>query len=96
MAVQTFFKNESCGKCTPCREGNRRLVEILKKIHRGDGEIKDIDKLESLSHSIKRSSLCGLGQTAPNALLSVIKRYRDDCEYYIIKEVGKNENQNKW
>ena len=85
LATQKFFSHESCGKCTPCREGNKRLVEILTKISNGNGKVEDIDKLESLSLSIKRSSLCGLGQTSPNALLSVIKNYRDDCIMYINK-----------
>lgn len=83
LATQRFFYHESCGKCTPCREGNKRLVEILEKICVGDGVKSDLEQLEKISNTMKTTSLCGLGQSAPNALLSVLKNYRGDCEMYI-------------
>jgi NADH-quinone oxidoreductase subunit F/NAD(P)H dehydrogenase (quinone)/NADP-reducing hydrogenase subunit HndC len=75
-----FIQDESCGKCTPCREGTRRLLEILKKICAGEGEPEDIDKLEALSATIKETALCGLGQTGPNPVLSTLRYFKD--EYY--------------
>jgi len=75
-----FIQDESCGKCTPCREGTRRILEILEKICEGKGEPGDIETLEELSEVIKNSSLCGLGQTAPNPVLSTLNYFRD--EYY--------------
>lgn len=73
-----FTVDESCGKCTPCRVGTKRLLEILNKITSGNGTIEDIDKLEELCYYIKENSLCGLGQTAPNPVLSTLKYYRDE------------------
>jgi NADH-quinone oxidoreductase subunit F/NAD(P)H dehydrogenase (quinone)/NADP-reducing hydrogenase subunit HndC len=73
-----FIQDESCGKCTPCREGTRRLLDILDKICQGNGEPGDIEELESLSAVIKESSLCGLGQTAPNPVLSTLRYFRDE------------------
>lgn len=73
-----FSVDESCGKCTPCRIGNKRLCEILTKICNGNGEMKDLDELEDLSHYIKDNSLCGLGQSSPNPVLSSLKYYRDE------------------
>ena len=73
-----FICNESCGKCTPCRVGTKRLLEILNKITSGKGTLEDIDKLEELCYYIKENSLCGLGQTAPNPVLSTLKYYRDE------------------
>lgn len=75
-----FVQDESCGKCTPCREGTRRLLEILEKICDGRGEEKDIKTLEELSQVIKETSLCGLGQTGPNPVLSTLRYFKD--EYY--------------
>ncbi len=75
-----FIQDESCGKCTPCREGTRRILEILEKICEGKGEPGDIEILEELSVVINNSSLCGLGQTAPNPVLSTLNYFRD--EYY--------------
>lgn len=66
------------GKCTPCRVGTKRLLEILNKITSGKGTLEDIDKLEELCYYIKENSLCGLGQTAPNPVLSTLKYYRDE------------------
>ena len=73
-----FTVDESCGKCTPCRVGTKRLLEILNKITSGSGTLEDIDKLEELCYYIKENSLCGLGQTAPNPVLSTLKYYRDE------------------
>lgn len=78
-----FTVDESCGKCTPCREGTKRMLEILEKITDGKGEPEDIEKLESLAKTIKSASLCGLGQTAPNPVLSTLKYFRDEYEAHI-------------
>jgi len=78
-----FTKSESCGKCVPCRVGTKRLLEILTRITDGKGRKGDIDLLETLSSDIKTSSLCGLGQTAPNPILSTIKYYRDEYAAHI-------------
>lgn len=78
-----FTVDESCGKCTPCREGTKRMLEILERITEGKGEAGDIEKLESLSESIKASSLCGLGQTAPNPVISTLKYFRHEYEAHI-------------
>jgi len=79
-----FIQEESCGKCTPCREGTRRLLEILEKICDGKGELEDIDTLEELSDVIKESALCGLGQTAPNPVLSTLRYFRYEYEAHVI------------
>ena len=73
-----FTVDESCGKCTPCRVGTKRLLEILDKITKGQGTMEDIDKMEELCYYIKANSLCGLGQTAPNPVLSTLKFFRDE------------------
>jgi NADH-quinone oxidoreductase subunit F/NAD(P)H dehydrogenase (quinone)/NADP-reducing hydrogenase subunit HndC len=78
-----FIQDESCGKCTPCREGTRRLLEILNKICEGKGEPEDIDTLEELSYVIKDSALCGLGQTAPNPVLSTLRYFRHEYEAHV-------------
>ena len=78
-----FTVDESCGKCPPCRIGTKRMLEILDRIVNGKGEEGDIEKLEKLALNIKRSSLCGLGQTAPNPVLSTIKYYRHEYEAHI-------------
>ncbi len=78
-----FTVDESCGKCTPCRIGTRRMLEILERITQGKGEEGDIEKLQELAESIKSSALCGLGQTAPNPVLSTIKYFRDEYEAHI-------------
>ena len=79
-----FTVDESCGKCTPCRVGTKRLLEILDKIISGNGELEDIDKLEELSNYIKSASLCGLGQTAPNPVLSTLRYFRDEYIAHIV------------
>ena len=73
-----FTVDESCGKCTPCRVGNLRLLELLEKITSGNGTEEDLDKLQELSHVIKDTSLCGLGQTAPNPVLSTMHNFWDE------------------
>ncbi len=78
-----FTVDESCGKCTPCRIGTRRMLEILNKITSGKGEDGDIEKLETLANTIKTSSLCGLGQTAPNPVLSTLRYFRHEYEAHI-------------
>lgn len=78
-----FTVEESCGKCPPCRIGTKRMLEILDKITEGKGEPEDIDKLERLAQNIKASSLCGLGQTAPNPVLSTLKYFRHEYEAHV-------------
>ena len=73
-----FTVDESCGKCTPCRIGNKRLYEMLDKVTKGEATMEDLDKMEALCHYIKENSLCGLGQTAPNPVLSTMKYFRDE------------------
>lgn len=73
-----FTVEESCGKCTPCRIGNKRMLEILNKITSGNGTMEDLDKLEELAYYIQENSLCGLGQTAPNPVLSTLKYFREE------------------
>jgi len=78
-----FTQDESCGKCTPCREGTKRLLEILTRITEGNGVPEDLWKLERLCHTVQRSSLCGLGQSAPNPVLSTLKHFRSEYEAHI-------------
>ncbi len=78
-----FTVDESCGKCTPCRIGTRRMLDILNRITEGKGEEGDIEKLEELANNIKATALCGLGQTAPNPVLSTIRYFRDEYEAHI-------------
>ena len=73
-----FTVDESCGKCTPCRIGTKRLYEILEKITSGNGTMEDLDKMEKLCYYIKNNSLCGLGQTAPNPVLSTLRYFKDE------------------
>ena len=78
-----FTVDESCGKCTPCRIGTKRMLEILNRIVAGKGREGDIEKLEKLAHTIKATALCGLGQTAPNPVLSTIRFFREEYESHI-------------
>ena len=78
-----FTKSESCGKCTPCREGTMRMLEILTRITEGEGRDGDIELLESMAKTIKAASLCGLGQTAPNPVLSTLRYFRHEYEAHI-------------
>ncbi len=79
-----FICDESCGKCTPCRIGTKRMLEILTKITDGKATMKDLDELEILAENIKSNSLCGLGQTAPNPVLSTLKHFRDEYVAHIV------------
>ncbi len=81
-----FTVDESCGKCTPCREGTKRMLEILDRIVEGKGVDGDIEKLETLANTIKSSALCGLGQTAPNPVLSTLRYFRDEYEAHIYEK----------
>ena len=78
-----FTQDESCGKCTPCRIGTRRLLEILKRICNGQGKDGDIELLEMLCEQIRTTSLCGLGQGAPNPVISTLKYFRHEYEAHI-------------
>ena len=79
-----FTVDESCGKCTPCRIGTKRLLEILDKITDGNGTLEDIDRLEELCNYIKANSLCGLGQTAPNPVLATLKFFREEYIAHVV------------
>ena len=79
-----FICDESCGKCSPCRIGTKRLLEILTKITEGKGTMEDLDRLEELADNIKTNSLCALGQTAPNPILSTLKTFRDEYVAHIV------------
>jgi NADH:ubiquinone oxidoreductase subunit F (NADH-binding)/Pyruvate/2-oxoacid:ferredoxin oxidoreductase delta subunit len=90
VAVAQFYLDftveESCGKCVPCREGNRMLFEILNRITHGEGTLADLDKLKSLSQTIKQTSLCGLGQTAPNPVLSTLSSFPDEYRAHVVEK----------
>ncbi|MEK6616049.1 MAG: NADH-ubiquinone oxidoreductase-F iron-sulfur binding region domain-containing protein, partial [Bacteroidota bacterium] len=73
-----FVQDESCGKCVPCREGTARMKQIVDRICEGKGEMKDIDELEKLAKTVTNASLCGLGQTAPNPVLSTLRHFREE------------------
>lgn len=79
-----FTVDESCGKCTPCRIGTRRMLEILEKITKGQATMEDLDKLEELCYHLQSSSLCALGQTAPNPVLSTLRYFRDEYIAHIV------------
>ena len=79
-----FTVDESCGKCTPCRVGTRRLLEILEKITSGKGTMEDLERMEYLCNYIKENSLCGLGQTAPNPVLSTYQRFKDEYIAHVV------------
>ena len=81
-----FTVDESCGKCTPCRIGTKRLYELLDKITKGKATMEDLDKLETLCYHIKENALCGLGQTAPNPVLSTLKYFRDEYVAHILEK----------
>ncbi len=81
-----FTQEESCGKCTFCRMGTKRMLEILERITNGEGKPEDLDRLEKLAENIKKSSLCGLGQTAPNPVLTTLKYFRDEYEAHIYRK----------
>ena len=79
----SFTQNESCGKCTPCRVGTKRMLEILERLCSGQGKAGDIEKLEQLARTVKTQSLCGLGKTAPNPVLTTIRYFREEFEAHI-------------
>ena len=87
-----FTVSESCGKCTPCRIGTKRMLEILERLCDGKGEEKDLEKLEKLASNISKASVCGLGQTAPNPVISTMKYFRNEFEEHAIdKKCSTNE-----
>ncbi|MFZ6026924.1 MAG: NADH-ubiquinone oxidoreductase-F iron-sulfur binding region domain-containing protein [Chloroflexota bacterium] len=79
----SFIQAESCGKCPPCRLGTRQMLAILERIRDGEGELEDIDRLEKLAAVIQKGSLCGLGQTAPNPVLTTLRYFRDEYEAHV-------------
>jgi NADH:ubiquinone oxidoreductase subunit F (NADH-binding)/(2Fe-2S) ferredoxin/NAD-dependent dihydropyrimidine dehydrogenase PreA subunit len=79
-----FTVDESCGKCTPCREGTKKMLELLNVISSGNGTLETIDQLETLAKMVKSSSLCGLGQAAPNPILSMLDHFRDEFEAHVV------------
>ena len=79
----SFTQDESCGKCTPCREGTKMMLHLLKKITEGKGTEEDLETLEQLAHEVKETSLCGLGKTAPNPVLTTLRYFRDEYEAHI-------------
>ncbi|MDR1271686.1 MAG: NADH-quinone oxidoreductase subunit NuoF [Clostridiales Family XIII bacterium] len=81
-----FTVDESCGKCTPCRVGTRRMLEILDKITAGKATLEDLDNIEELAHFISTNSFCGLGQTAPNPVLSTLRYFREEYEEHIVNK----------
>ena len=81
-----FTVDESCGKCTPCRIGTRRLLEMLDKITSGNGTLEDLDKMEELCYYIKNNAMCALGQTAPNPVLSTLKHFREEYEAHVVEK----------
>jgi NADH:ubiquinone oxidoreductase subunit F (NADH-binding)/(2Fe-2S) ferredoxin/ferredoxin len=78
-----FTQEESCGKCTPCRIGTRQMADILEKITRGEGSLEDLKKLEQLAETVQLTSLCGLGQTAPNPVMTTLRYFRDEYEAHV-------------
>lgn len=87
-----FTQNESCGKCVPCREGTRRMLEILERIVAGKGELSDIDMLEELADTITSTALCGLGKTAANPVVSTLKYFRDEYVEHIVDKHCRTKN----
>ena len=78
-----FTQRESCGKCTFCRVGTKRMLEILNALAEGKGKAGDLERLEELAHAVKKGSLCGLGETAPNPVLSTLRYFRDEYEAHL-------------
>jgi len=83
LKIARFFKHESCGKCTPCRVGTRLMLESLEGLYKGEGQPDDLRQIEKLGGIIQRGSLCGLGQAAPNAILSSLRHFRADFEAHL-------------
>ena len=80
----SFTQRESCGKCTPCREGTKRMLEILERIVAGQGKLEDLDTLEELATMVKTMALCGLGKSAPLPVISTLKTFRDEYIEHIV------------
>ena len=80
----SFTQRESCGKCTPCREGTKRMLEILERIVNGQGKLEDLDTLEELATMVKTMALCGLGKSAPLPVISTLKTFRDEYVEHIV------------
>jgi NADH:ubiquinone oxidoreductase subunit F (NADH-binding) len=85
--ILRFFRNESCGKCTPCRIGTLQLYEIVSRISEGQGTLADLDSMVRISEAMSEVSNCGLGQTAPTALLDILKYFRSEVETHIVDHV---------
>jgi NADH:ubiquinone oxidoreductase subunit F (NADH-binding) len=81
-----FVQSESCGKCVPCRIGTKRMLEILTRICQGQGQAGDVERLERLGRMVADTSLCGLGQTAPNPVLSTIRYFRDEYDAHVLEK----------
>ena len=81
-----FTVDESCGKCTPCRIGTKRMLEILDRITEGKGKMEDLEELEELAKYIEANALCGLGQSAPNPVISTLKHFRDEYVAHIVEK----------
>ena len=82
----SFTQRESCGKCVPCREGTKRMLEILERIFAGEGRLEDLDQLEELAEMVKSMALCGLGKSAPLPVLSTLKTFRDEYVEHIVEK----------
>jgi NADH:ubiquinone oxidoreductase subunit F (NADH-binding)/(2Fe-2S) ferredoxin/Pyruvate/2-oxoacid:ferredoxin oxidoreductase delta subunit len=82
----TFTQDESCGKCTPCREGTKRMLDVMTRISEGKGEERDYERLERLGRACSRGALCGLGQTAPNPVLSTLRHFREEYDAHIFED----------
>ena len=82
----TFSQDESCGKCTPCREGTKRMLEIIERITAGNGTPADLEKLERLGQLLRKASLCGLGRAAPNPVLSTLKYFRAEYDAHVLEK----------
>jgi len=83
----SFVQSESCGKCTPCRVGTKQMLQILESICEGTASLKDLERLETLADHTRKASLCGLGQTAPNPVLSTLRYFRDEYVAHIEDKV---------
>jgi ferredoxin len=81
----TFTQDESCGKCTPCREGTKRMLEVMQRITRGNGEEQDYERLERLGRACTRGALCGLGQTAPNPVLTTMRHFKEEYDAHVFE-----------
>lgn len=87
-----FTQNESCGKCVPCREGTKRMLEILERIVAGNGELEDLDTLDELAHTITDTALCGLGKSAALPVMSTLKLFREEYEEHVVKKKCRSHN----